>query len=155
MPASAYFIDANLLLLLVVGSVSQAAISRHRRLRTRAFTPEDYRILLNLIDRVDRVLVTPNTLAETSNLLGQHGEPERTRFFARLQAIIEVTEEVVVASAEASNNSVFVRLGLTDCALLEVANADTPVVTVDFDLYHAALMMAPDSAINFNHLRLL
>ena len=101
------------------------------------------------------MLVTPNTLAETSNLLGQHGEPERTRFFARLQAIIEVTEEVVVASAEASNNSVFVRLGLTDCALLEVANADTPVVTVDFDLYHAALMMAPDSAINFNHLRLL
>ena len=53
------------------------------------------------------------------------------------------------------SNSVFVRLGLTDCALLEVANADTPVVTVDFDLYHTALTTAPDSAINFNHLRLL
>ena len=45
MPARAFFIDANLLLLLVVGSVSPAAIGRHRRLRE--FTPDDYDILID------------------------------------------------------------------------------------------------------------
>ena len=79
MPANAYFIDANLLLLLVVGSVNRDAIARHRRLRE--FTRDDFGILLNLINQVERVLVTPNTLTETSNLLGLHGEPERSRFF--------------------------------------------------------------------------
>ena len=66
MPVNGYFIDANLLLLLVVGSVSVDAISRHRRLRV--FTQDDYGIRIDLIAQVDRVLVTPNTLTETSNL---------------------------------------------------------------------------------------
>lgn len=74
MLANGYFIDANLLLLLVVSSVSRDAISKHRRLRE--FTPDDY--------------------------------------------------------------------FLTE---------DTPVVTVDFDLYFTAASSNPESAINFTHLR--
>ena len=151
MPANAYFIDANLLLLLVVGSVNRDAIARHRRLRE--FTRDDFGILLNLINQVERVLVTPNTLTETSNLLGLHGEPERSRFFERLRLIIEQTEEIVVASANASSNNAFTRLGLTDAALLEVATKETPIITVDFGLYLAASSSNPGSAINFTHLR--
>ena len=151
MPANAYFIDANLLLLLVVGSVNRDAIARHRRLRE--FTRDDFGILLNLINQVERVLVTPNTLTETSNLLGLHGEPERSRFFERLRLIIEQTEEIVVASANASSNNAFTRLGLTDAALLEVATKETPIITVDFGLYLAASTSNPGSAINFTHLR--
>ncbi len=151
MPALGYFIDANLLLLLVVGSVNREAISRHRRLR--AFTADDYQILLDLIGQVPRVLVTPNTLTETSNLLGQHREPERSVFFEGLRFLIEHTEEVVVASTEASHNQAFTRLGLTDGALLEVATAEHPLVTVDLDLYLAAASADPESAINFTHLR--
>ena len=151
MPARAFFIDANLLLLLVVGSVSRDAITRHRRLR--AYTQDDYGILIDLVAQVERVLVTPNTLTETSNLLGLHGEPERSRFFERLRFIIEETEEIVVASAGAANNDAFTRLGLTDAALLEVATEETPVVTVDLDLYLAASSSDPASAINFTHLR--
>ena len=151
MPANAYFIDANLLLLLVVGSVNRDAIARHRRLRE--FTGDDFGILLNLINQVERVLVTPNTLTETSNLLGLHGEPERSRFFERLRLIIEQTEEIVVASANASSNNAFTRLGLTDAALLEVATKETPIITVDLGLYLAASSSNPGSAINFTHLR--
>ena len=79
MPANGYFIDANLLLLLVVGNANPSAIARHRRLQE--FTPDDYYMLIDLISQVQQVLVTPNTLTETSNLLGQHGEPERSQFF--------------------------------------------------------------------------
>lgn len=151
MPANGYFIDANLLLLLVVGNANPAAIARHRRLQE--FTQDDYYMLIDLISQVQRVLVTPNTLTETSNLLGQHGEPERSQFFEQLQFLIEDTEEIVIASAVASQNRSFTRLGLTDAALLQVVTEDTPIVTVDFGLYLAAATSNPDSVINFSHLR--
>ena len=151
MALAGLFIDANLFVLLVVGSVGQDLIAKHRRLRE--YTAEDYEILVGLIGQVDRIFVTPNTLTETSNLLGLHGEPERARFFDRLRFFIQETEEVVVASIEASSDSAFSRLGLTDAALLQVATEETPLVTVDLDLYLAALQKGEDAAVNFTHLR--
>lgn len=147
------FIDANLLVLLVVGSVSRDLIPKHRRLRK--FGEEDYDLLLNVIDPVNRVYVTPNTLTETSNLLAQHGDPERSRFFDRLRFIIQESEEIVVASTTASQRSEYRRLGLTDSALLEVVTAETPLLTVDLDLYLAALEKDPSAAVNFTHLQRL
>ena len=153
MPSNGFFIDANLLLLLVVGSVGRDLIHRHRRLRS--FAVEDYDRLLDLIRGVDRVFVTPNTLTETSNLLAQHKDPERSRFFHRLRSIIENSEEIVVTSAVAAANSEFVRLGLTDAALLEAITPETPLVTVDFNLFLAALAKGPNTAVNFTHLQRL
>ncbi len=145
------FIDANLLVLLVVGSVGRDLIAKHRRLKE--YTPEDYDTLVDEIDRVDRVYVTPNTLTETSNLLGQHGEPERARFFEELRILIRESREVVVASGQASGNSSFARLGLTDAALLEAITAETPLLTVDLELYLTALAQGDEVAVNFRHLR--
>ena len=151
MPPTGFFIDANLLLLLIVGSVGRDLISKHRRLRR--FTVEDFDRLINLLDRVEQVFVTPNTLTETSNLLGQHADPERSRFFDRLKFIIQESKEIVVASTVASHNNAFKRLGLTDAVLLEVATAETPLVTVDLDLYLEALAKGQDTAVNFTHLQ--
>ena len=151
MPPSGFFLDANLFVLLVVGSVGRDLIEKHRRLR--AYSAEDYEILIDLLDRVERVFVTPNTLTETSNLLAQHAEPERSLFFDGLRFIIHESEEIVVASAVASSNSTFNRLGLTDAALLEVVSPETPLVTVDLDLYLAANASGQEAALNFTHLR--
>ncbi len=151
MPPSGYFIDTNLLVLLVVGSVGRNLIEKHRRLR--GYTAEDYDILIELLERVEQVFVTPNTLTETSNLLAQHREPERSRFFDRLQFVIHESEEVVVASTMASSNSAFNRLGLTDAALLEAVTPETPLITVDLDLYLAANASGQEVALNFTHLR--
>lgn len=151
MPVDGLFIDANLLVLLTVGSVGRDLIAKHRRLRE--YTAEDYEILLNLLSPVDRIFVTPNTLTETSNLLAQHGEPERSSFLDRLRYIIHESDEVVVVSTEASNSRVFNRLGLTDAALLEVVTDETPVLTVDHSLYLAALEKSDGAAVNFTHYR--
>ncbi len=151
MPLTGFFIDANLLVLLIVGSVNRNLIPKHRRLQR--FTVEDYDILINLLDQVQQVFVTPNTLTETSNLLAQHKDPERSRFFDRLKFIIQESKEIVVASADASSNNVFKRLGLTDAALLEVATAETPLVTVDLELYLAAVEKGQDTAVNFTRLQ--
>ena len=112
------FVDANLLVLLVVGETDRKLIAKHRRLRE--FDQDDYERLIRLVNHVDQILVTPNTLTEASNLLAQHGEPERSRFFEVLRILIEEHEEIVVASRDASRNAEFERLGLTDAALLEV-----------------------------------
>ena len=148
-----YFIDANLLVLLVVGSVGQDLIAKHGRLEE--YTAEDYKLLLYLLSqtRQPQIYVTPNTLTETSNLLAQHGEPERSRFLERLRRIIQVSQEIVVKSVEASGNSNFERLGLTDAALLEAISIEIPLVTVDWRLFNAALNKGIYNCVNFNHLR--
>lgn len=151
MRPSGFFIDANLFVLLVVGSVGTELIAKHRRLRE--YSEEDYETLISLLEQVDRVFVTPNTLTETSNLLAQHRDPERSRFFEQLRFIIQESEEVVVASTAASSNSEFGRLGLTDAALLEVVTKETPLVTVDLCLYLAASAKGEELAVNFTHLR--
>ncbi|MDE0330783.1 MAG: PIN domain-containing protein [Nitrospinae bacterium] len=151
MPPAGYFIDANLLVLLIVGRVGEEFIAKHSRLQQ--FVEEDYLILRNLLDIVDQVFVTPNTLTETSNLLAQHGEPERSRFFEQLRSTIEESREIHVVSEVASQNREFRRLGLTDAALLEVATLETPLLTVDLDLYLAALTKDRDTAVNFRHIQ--
>ena len=152
MSTAGYFVDANLFLLLVVGTEGRELIPKHRRLEK--YTAEDYDLLRDLLSRGRREFVTPNTLTETSNLLAQHGDPERSRLFRMLRLIIMESAEVVVASVEASANGAFERLGLTDAALLEVATAETPLLTVDFGLYYqATITKGYDTAVNFTHYR--
>ena len=148
------FIDTQLLVLLVVGETDRTLISKHGR--TRAYQVEDYERLVRLINETDqRVFVTPNTLTEASNLLAQdrREEPDRSRIFGVLQALIERTEEEVVESKVAARNSNFKRLGLTDAALLEVISVSNPLVTGDLDLYRAALSKEADAAYYFTHYR--
>ena len=147
MPPAGYFIDSNLLVLLIVGDVGPELIRKHRRLQM--FTPEDYYKLSTLLDTVQSAFVTPNTLTEASNLLAQHREPERSLLFSRLRYLIRQSQEVIIASEEAAANTAFTRLGLTDAALLEAISANTPVLTVDFNLCIAAWSKNPEAAINF------
>ena len=145
------FLDANLLILLVAGSVDRGIIAKHRRLS--GYSAEEYDRLRALLADARQVFVTPNTLTEASNLLAQHGEPERSRLLEELRDFIEESEEVVVRSSIASRRSDFVRLGLADAALLEVVSAETPLLSDDADLYLCALNKGEEAALNFTGLR--
>ena len=148
MPPQGYFIDSNLLLLYVVGSEDRDLIARHRRLED--YSAADYELSIDFLAPVSRVLVTPNALTETSNLIRQHRDPQRSQLMRRLRAIIQDSQEVVVASAKASDNPVFEGLGLTDAVLLEVATAETPLLTVDSGLCRAILEVnGAEAAVNF------
>lgn len=142
------FIDANLLVLLVVGSVDRRLVEIHRR--TRTFTVEDYDRLLSIVESVRRVYVTPNTLTEASNLLE---DPRDPRFLECLRIVIEESEEIVISSVHAACKSEFVRLGLSDAALLDVASSERPLITVDLQLFSAALKKGELAAFNFTHLQ--
>ena len=146
-----YFPDSHLLVLLAVGNEGRELIAKHRRLER--YSADDYDILTGLLRTVRRVLVTPNTLTEASNLLGQHGEPERSRFMRRLGDIILESEEIFVHGTTASASNYYESLGLTDAALLEVATPETPLLTVDAALYRAAVSISHNIVVNFTFLR--
>ncbi len=152
MPPSGYFVDTNLLILYVVGQEDPDIIAKHGRLED--YSIDDYILLSDLIAKVGQLFVTPNTLTETCNLLGQHGDPEKTRLLERLRYIIQTSNEVTVASSAAVSNATFHRLGLADCVLCEAATRDTPLITVDFRLYLELLgKNGEDVVVNFNPLR--
>ena len=142
------FIDTNLIVLLVVGSVDRRLVNTHRR--TRTFQLEDYDRLVNIIGHYRRVLVTPNILTEASNLLE---DSQDIRFLEKLRELIERNEEIVVASTTAARNRGFTRLGLTDASLLEVVSAERPLITVDLALFTAALQKGQEAAFNFTYIQ--
>jgi hypothetical protein len=144
-------LDANLLVLLVVGARDRTLIARHKR--TAGFTSEDYDLLLDCVEGFDRILVTPNILTEASNLLRQTGEPLSSKLTSDLGALVHGLEEEYVASVVAVEQGDYVRLGLTDSGLIECARDDVPLLTTDLDLYLAVIQKHPEAATNFNHLR--
>ena len=145
------YVDANLLVLLVVGIFDRGLVGRHRR--TRQFRAEDYDLLSHVVANVGTILVTPNTLTEASNLLGYHSEPQRGQLMKTLRALLDDVEESFVPSKVAARQDAFPRLGLTDAGLLESISERKPLLTADADLYVTALGKNSKAAVNFHHLR--
>lgn len=143
MPADQVVIDANLLVLLVVGAVDRRLVGKHRRVKN--FTLEDYDLLLDLLQETPHpVVVTPNTLTEVSNLIEDRQD---RRFLRQLKEFIEVSEEVVVASSVASNNRAYEQLGLSDAVILELVSVDRLLITTDDTLYQAAMATKGSEAV--------
>lgn len=147
-------LDTNLLVLLVVGLTDRGLILKHKR--TRTFEPADYDLLLEMLTGFDTVVVTPHVLAEASNLLAQIGEPALTALRTTFAALVEAQEEVYVVAKTSVRQPTFLRLGLTDTAILELtagpAEGRLALLTTDVGLYLEAAKTNP-LAENFNHLR--
>jgi len=143
-------LDTNLLVLLVVGGTDIGYIDKHKRLR--GYTPTDYQMLVRLIDVSDEVIATPNVLTEVSNLIRQIGEPACSLVTISLGAVIARIRESYVPSKAASQRGEFMRLGLTDCALIEALRKSYTLLTDDIDLFHAVLRLGYNAQ-NFNHIR--
>ena len=98
------------------------------------------------------MVVTPNTMTETSNLLSQIADPFRTDLRRGLRAIAATEVEIVVASQVATMDPDYEWLGLTDAAILTVLQGSIVALTTDLNLYRAAVGRG-FQAINFAHLR--
>ena len=143
-------LDTNLLVLLVVGLTDRGLILKHKR--TRTFEPADYDLLLEILTSFDTVVVTPHVLSEASNLLAQIGEPALSTLRTTFAALVEAQEEIYVAARDSVRQPAFLRLGLTDTAILELGKNELALLTTDVGLYLEAAKTNP-LAENFNHLR--
>ena len=101
-------IDSNLLVLYIAGRIDLAIIGTKR---LQAFLKSDYGILEQHLSTFSGIMVTPNVLTETSNLLGYHDDPVRTRLFRHLREVISNSTELLVESVVASATEEFPRFG--------------------------------------------
>lgn len=128
-------LDANLLVLYVLGSHDARLISSAKATRSRGFETRDYAFIAKLVDYMGTLYATPHVLTEVNSLSNTSiSAKQRWDFFSTFRGQVERIEEIHVASQEAALDDVFLRLGLTDAAILAGA-ADGPlVVSTDPDL---------------------
>ena len=117
-------IDANLLLLLVVGQADPALIEKHKRLRGQ-YTVADFRNLEAILAVSGGIIVVPQVLAEVSNLARYIAEPARRAVMAALGRTIGNVTELYVASVSVVHGPAFHRLGLTDAILLALCSSES------------------------------
>ena len=134
-------LDANLILLLVVGLTHPGYIGKHKRLSS-VYNIEHFAILTARIAKARRLIFTPNTLTETSNLIEHISDPARSEINERFRKLIrsgDTVREQYVPSSAASDDSLFRRLGLTDVVLMQLLDGSITLLTADAPLYLAAL----------------
>lgn len=98
-----WFVDANLLVLLVVSATDRSLIAKHKRLNE--FDDKAYDLLTELVAQANCVCVTPNTLTEASNLIGHHREPERSRCYDTLRPLLTVDLKLYLAALATADAS--------------------------------------------------
>lgn len=146
-------LDANVLLLLFIGSYNPARISTFKRTRNRGYSTADFELLVTLLSRFKLIATTPNILTEISNftntLLAR--DAAYTHIF---QQYVSKFDETYIASQELCALPHFRRFGLTDTGIANVASGKYLVLTDDFKLAGYLAHQGTD-AINFNHIRTL
>jgi hypothetical protein len=145
-------LDANLLVLLIVGSADRRYIARHRRLR--AYTDSDFDLLQSLLPSMTSIIVTPNILTEASNLASQIAEPARSHIAEAFRFFVSLAQEHYVDARRAVMQPEFPQLWLTDAGVLEQMTKANLLLTADQELYLAALDRGLPAE-NFNYLRSL
>jgi hypothetical protein len=143
-------VDANLLVLLAVGTVNRNRIETFKR--TRQYTKSDYDLLVRFLGAFRRSYTVAHVLAEVSDLIDLPGA-ERLQARRYLRGTISLLEEIEIPSRRAAEDPVYEHLGLADAAIGAVARAkNCCVLTDDLDLY---LRLSRDqiNVINFAHLR--
>ena len=144
-------LDANILLVLAFGSVDVELLGKRRRVRE--YRPNDYKTALDIVSGYQQVVVTPNVVAECSDLLSDDGDFREKQW---LKAFLEIDEraciEEYVPGKEAASLEQYRYLGVADCSLLSLVDEDTVLLTADSKLYLAAADLNP-RCMNFNHMR--
>ncbi|HVR40919.1 MAG TPA: hypothetical protein VMU84_17640 [Thermoanaerobaculia bacterium] len=143
-------LDANLLLLLVIGTCDRKLVRTYKRLSI--FAEEDFDLLALVVSAFRHLYVTPNIITEVSNLAGALSGDVKRQCFRTLAESIRASEELIVSSRDASNNEMFVEFGVTDAVINICAGEPPLVLTVDFPLAQT-LASRGRPVVNFNHLR--
>ncbi|NJM00143.1 MAG: hypothetical protein HC924_15690 [Synechococcaceae cyanobacterium SM2_3_2] len=148
-------VDTNILLLFFVGSVNRKRISRFSR--TEKYTIDDFELLLSAFKTFSQVITTPHILTEVYNFINQIGDPDRSLCLKEMAHVVQHLpkfQEVLIESKQITKSPGFIKFGLTDCGIQEVAQGEYLVLTDDLRLASYLGSQGLD-VLNFNHIRLL
>jgi hypothetical protein len=144
-------IDANLLVLFLVGKTSKNRIQKFKP--GDDFGAKDLDLLEEVVKHLGKVITTPHILTEVSNLAKLDGK-ELASFRQGYKLLVEEVDEFYDESRGVVADAAFMRLGLTDAAIAMLQRRNLLVLTVDLRLWDTLQRRGVD-AVNFNHLRAL
>jgi hypothetical protein len=142
-------LDANLVMLLIVGLADESVVPDHKR--TRAYSVKDFKLLLEITSSYTEIAVVPNALSEVSNLLSFEPDQLSRKILSSFSRFILGAREFYVTSVDAAGRNEFRWLGLSDSAILEIAKQEMDLLTADVHL-HVAALKAGYNSVNFTHL---
>lgn len=143
-------LDTNLLVLFVIGMTDINLIEKHKR--TQIFDVDDFELLKNTISKFDQIVVTPQILTETSNLLSQADTSTKSAILNTYALLLELQKEEYMTSISIVKHESFTRFGLTDCGILLMLDQERTLITTDAKLYYEAAKLS-NNAVNFNDFR--
>lgn len=144
---SKLIIDANLLLLYVIGFVNNGNyICKSDRLKK--FKKADFDILLEILKEFKEVYVTPYIAAEVSNLIdikGKMGNEIYDKYQLLLSEILIQTDVII---REDCKSNFFSRYGLTDSNLISLVN-EFSILTDDNRMCSELYGVNPNNVLQF------
>jgi hypothetical protein len=134
-------VDANLMVLLVVGSASKDYISKHKRLA--GYTVDDFELLGIIIAQFSEIVLLPHILVEVSYLSRQIENPAKAKIQSASRVLITTATEIPIQSSFGARRDEFDELGLTDAVILHLCNMSVngispTLITTDTDLANSA-----------------
>ena len=121
-------IDTNIALLYLVGSLDLFLIRNHSR--TSGYSEDDFDRVSKFIEFFVEPVSTPHILTEISNLLGRDNDLRLV-----LQTYIIRSKEVHTLATSLIESKAYLKFGLVDSAIFEVARGEFLVVTDDGPLF--------------------
>lgn len=125
-------IDANLLVLLIIGSVEGGRHIKNSK-RLKAFTRSDYENVVKIMANYDDVYVTPYLAAEVSNLIDLKGYARELAFAVAQQLFGDIFKQIDVELVRDCRSEFFSSFGLADSSLINLA-PDYAILTNDHRL---------------------
>lgn len=143
-------IDANLLLVYVIGCYDPSRLLKFKR--TLTFTVEDFHVLERAFRFFSKVITMPNILTEVNSLSNQLPEGIKSDYYTKAAEQIVGIEEHYKESSKVCALEHFRKFGLTDSGIIDLVKDKYLVLTDDFPLANYLQTVGID-VINFNHIR--
>lgn len=144
-------IDANLLLLLVIGSIDDGIhIKKSGRLKSN-YDFEDYDALIEVMNKTKEIYITPYIATEVSNLIDLKGNL-RKRIFEVYREILNSFKQVEVDIHKDIKDASFIHYGLADASLVNLAS-EYKILTADDKLLTELFKSCYENILPYKELR--
>lgn len=145
-------LDANMLFVYSIGKKYPEMLGSQKRVKE--FIPEDFDLLVQLVEGVDQIALTPNAVTECSDLLKDSifENDAKEALEDLIQSPSCIVAEEFVSSFDAVAYPQYKFLGVADCAMLEFVDSEAFLISADGALSREAAKKNSQS-INFNHYR--
>lgn len=129
---SEVILDTNVFTLLIIGQIKPDNIKGHKR--TSIYNKEHYRYLLDIVNNYDSILISPNIATEIDNLLNNFSGEDRDLYLNITKNIFKVSTEKYIETKRVVDTWHYDVLGITDTALLLMAEHCDLLISGDSEL---------------------